>query len=245
MLSIQFLGSGDAFGSGGRFQTSIYLKTTNFNALIDCGASTPVAMKKFGVSTDDIDLIFISHFHGDHFGGLPFFILEAAKIARRKKKLRLISPPGLKDRLERLVTLLYPGSEEILNEVDIEYIPFNGKDEIANDLFKLETFPMQHMGEAMPHSLKIFIENKQLAFSGDTGMSQHLSTLANGSDLFICECNFFSYKTETHLNYKELFEARKGWKYKRMILSHLGNEILKNLDQVELETAEDGAQIYF
>ena len=77
MVSIQFIGSGDAFGSGGRFQTCIRLTHQTGSLLIDCGASSLVALKRAGVPPASIDAILLSHLHGDHFGGVPFFILDA------------------------------------------------------------------------------------------------------------------------------------------------------------------------
>lgn len=49
-FTVQFLGSGDAFGSGGRFQTCIYVDAGQTRFLFDCGASSLVAMKRFGVA---------------------------------------------------------------------------------------------------------------------------------------------------------------------------------------------------
>ena len=82
MVRVQFLGSGDAFGSGGRFQACIHVHAPYTNLLLDCGASSVIAMKRFGVAPNDIDAILISHVHGDHFGGIPFFILDAQFLSR-------------------------------------------------------------------------------------------------------------------------------------------------------------------
>lgn len=69
-VTVRFLGSGDAFGSGGRFQTCILVETASTRFLIDCGASSLIGMKRFGVDPGSVDAILISHLHGDHFGGL-------------------------------------------------------------------------------------------------------------------------------------------------------------------------------
>lgn len=52
-------------------------------------------MKHFGVETSTIDTILLSHLHGEHFGGLPFFIMEAQYVSARKKPLAVAGPPGL------------------------------------------------------------------------------------------------------------------------------------------------------
>ena len=89
---IRFLGTGDNFGSGGRLQACIYVDTGTSRFLIDCGASSLIAMKRAGISSAEIDAILISHLHGDHFGGFA-----------RRLMLRL--PPLLCGPLQQLPVL--------------------------------------------------------------------------------------------------------------------------------------------
>lgn len=84
---LQCLGSGDAFGSGGRFQTCYYVEAKSTRFLIDCGASAPIAMKRFDVDPGKIDIVLVSHLHGDHFAGIPFLIREAQMVSRRSRPL--------------------------------------------------------------------------------------------------------------------------------------------------------------
>ncbi len=94
-MRLQFLGSGDAFGSGGRFNTCFHLeRARRGNVLIDCGASSMVAIRKMGIDPNAISAILVSHLHGDHFGGLPFFLLDAQLVSRRTAPLTLAGPPG-------------------------------------------------------------------------------------------------------------------------------------------------------
>ena len=94
-MRLQFLGSGDAFGSGGRFNTCFHLtRAQGGNVLIDCGASSMVAIRKWGVDPNGISTVLVSHLHGDHFGGLPFFLLDAQLISRRTTPLALAGPPA-------------------------------------------------------------------------------------------------------------------------------------------------------
>ena len=73
-------GSGDAFGSGGRLNTCFYVESPDVNFLIDCGASVLPGLKKNQVKPHDIDLIMITHFHGDHYGGLPFVFAKIGNL---------------------------------------------------------------------------------------------------------------------------------------------------------------------
>jgi len=78
LVQVRFVGSGDAFGSGGRFQACILLHGPgqDGDVLLDCGASSLVALKQQRQDPNLIGLVVVSHLHGDHFGGLPFLILD-------------------------------------------------------------------------------------------------------------------------------------------------------------------------
>ena len=71
-MQLQFVGCGDAFGSGGQFNTCFHLVGRNLNTLIDCGATSLVAMNKLAINRNAIETILITHFHADHIAGLPF-----------------------------------------------------------------------------------------------------------------------------------------------------------------------------
>ena len=109
-VRLQFVGSGDAFGSGGRFQTCIYVWSEATHLLTDCGTSSLIAMKRFGVDPSLVDTIVLSHLHGDHFGGVPFFIMDAHYVSHRRKPLIVAGPPGLEARIFEAMEVLFPGS---------------------------------------------------------------------------------------------------------------------------------------
>src|SRR3546814_13998205 len=71
-MRLRFLGCGDAFGSGGRFNTCFLASGAGTSFLIDCGASSLVAMRRFGVDPNDIHAVFVSHLPADPFGRPPF-----------------------------------------------------------------------------------------------------------------------------------------------------------------------------
>src|SRR5687767_13711013 len=110
-ISVQIIGCGVAFASGGKFNTCFLVRNPGFNFLIDCGSTSLVALKLLGISTEEIDAIFLSHFHGDHFGGIPYILLDAAYTSRRVKGLKIICPAGGEKKIRALGDLMYPGSK--------------------------------------------------------------------------------------------------------------------------------------
>lgn len=121
-VELRFLGSGDAFGSGGRMQTCIMVRATPGSCLIDCGASSLIAMKQAGIDPNEIDVILVSHLHGDHFGGIPFFVLDAQLLTKRTKPLVIAGPPGVRDRVRSAMEVLFPGSSGVKQRFDLSFI---------------------------------------------------------------------------------------------------------------------------
>ena len=121
-MTVQFLGSGDAFGSGGRFQTCIAVTAGRERYLVDCGASSLIAMRRFGVAPGSITAIVLTHLHGDHFGGVPFFILDAQFYSKRTAPLVVAGPPGTSRRITEALEVLFPGASAVEQKFPIEYV---------------------------------------------------------------------------------------------------------------------------
>ena len=99
-MRVRFVGSGDAFGSGGRWQTCIHLADEGHVLLVDCGATSLVALKAQGLDPNAVGAVAVTHLHGDHFGGLPFLILDG-QFSHRSAPLLVAGPPGIRGRLAR------------------------------------------------------------------------------------------------------------------------------------------------
>lgn len=242
-VRLRFLGSGDNFGSGGRLQTCIHVEAGATRFLIDCGASSLIPMKRAGIRSDEIDAILISHLHGDHFGGIPFFILDAQLISRREFPLVIAGPPGLTHRVRESMEIFYPGSSGIERKFAIEYVELTeGENKQMGDLAVLPARVIHGSG-APAYALRVECAGKIIAYSGDTEWTDALRKVADGADLFICESYFFEKQMKNHLSYRTLMAHRAELKCKRLIITHMGEDILNRPGEVELEVAEDGMEV--
>jgi ribonuclease BN (tRNA processing enzyme) len=122
----------------------------------------------------------------------------------------------------------------------VEFIEFQENHNIIIGPLQLEAFPVVHVPASLPHGIRVTYHNTTLAFSGDTGWTDNLYKIANAADLFICECNFFSTELPSHLNYRKIISEADNLKCKRIILNHLGAEMLGNMDKCKLECSHDG-----
>src|SRR5208337_1365227 len=112
-MKLTIAGCGDAFGSGGRFHSAYLLETSKGRLLLDCGANSPLALKRAGVTVSAIDAVIVSHCHGDHFGGLPFLFLDKMFMELGSKPLEILGPPGIEARTLALLECLYPTIKDI------------------------------------------------------------------------------------------------------------------------------------
>jgi len=242
-VRLRFLGSGDNFGSEGRFQACIHVDAGATRFLLDCGASSLIAMKRAGISTAAIDVILISHLHGDHFGGIPFFILDAQLISRREVPLVIAGPPGLTQRVREAMEVFYPGSSAVERKFRIDYVEL-AEGESAT-IGGLTVFPVRvvHGSGAPSYALRVECAGTIIAYSGDTEWTDALRKVADGADLFICESYFFEKRMKNHLNYRTLMAHRAELGCKRLIITHMGEDILDRLGEIELEVAHDGMEV--
>jgi ribonuclease BN (tRNA processing enzyme) len=238
-MLVQCLGSGDAFGSGGKFNTCFYIKTTDLGILLDCGATSSVALKKARKSPEDIDLIIITHFHGDHFGGVPFFLCEAKVGTRRTKPLTIAGPEGLKEKVIQGLDLFFPTIAS-KGTFALDFVSYAiGRKTIVRNV-EITAWRAIHSEETNPHSVRIKVDNKIIAYSGDTEWNDDLLSVSEGADLFICEGSGYDKPITSHMTVKQLVENRKRITAKKIVLTHLGAEALSHLSEIPFAVAGDG-----
>lgn len=225
-LTLKVLGCGDAFGNEGRFNTSFLLESGEESVLMDCGASTMIRLKQEHVDLEEIKIIVLSHFHGDHFGGLPFFLICSMFEKPRQAPLTIIGPQGVQGRVENLLEAMYPGTSDELKKLDIRFLDFKENSPIEIEDKRVEAFSMKHSPLSIPHGIRIHWNNKLVAFSGDTSWTENLIKVAHDADLFICECNFMSQRTPGHLCYEELLEHKNQFNAHQIYLTHMSSEVI-------------------
>lgn len=240
-MRLQFLGCGDAFGSGGRFNTCFHVTGARTNLLIDCGASSLIAMKKFAIDRNAIDTILVTHFHADHFGGLPFLMLDAQFYSKRARPLTIAGPPGLPDWFARARETSFPGSSAVKPRFELILRELKQRERVEIGGIAVTPYPVSHGNEGGPFfAYRVEAEGKTICYSGDTEWAETLIEAAGGADLFVCECYFFDKPVKLHLDLKTLQQHLPRIAAKRVILTHMSDDMLSRLRDVTYETAEDG-----
>ncbi len=238
-MKLQFIGSGDAFG-GGRFNTCFLVSARERCFLIDCGASSMVALRRWAVDPNAIETVFVSHLHGDHFGGLPFFILDAQLVSRRVAPLTLAGPPGLRQRLLDAMENFFPGSTGVTRKFTLEIIELEPETRAVINGVSVTPYVVRHYSGAPPFALRLEIDGKVIAYSGDTEWVDALVPAARAADLFIAEAYFYDKPVKHHLDVKTLLAHLPEIRPKRLILTHMSPDMLGRSAPEGCEKAEDG-----
>ena len=239
-MQLQFVGCGDALGSGGRYNTCFHLTGDKANCLIDCGASSLPALKKLGIDRDAIDLILITHFHGDHFAGLPFFMLDA-QFSRRSRPLVIAGPEGIEMRLTQVMEALFEHSSKTKPKFDLSVIALQPEERRTFGAVTVTPYPVVHGESGGPFlGYRIEAEERVIAYSADTEWTERLIPLAREADLFVAEAYYYDKVVKNHLSLATLQAHLPEIQPKRLVLTHMSDDMLGRLDTLAHTAAHDG-----
>jgi ribonuclease BN (tRNA processing enzyme) len=239
-MQLRFVGCGDAFGSGGRANTCFHVTGERVNFLIDCGASSLPALKRLDIVRNDIDLILITHFHGDHFAGLPFLLLDA-QFSRRTRPLVIAGPQGIEMRLAQVMEALFENSSKTKQRFELSVIALEPGETRSFGAVNVTPFPVVHGDSGGPFlAYRIEAEGRIIAYSADTEWTETLIPAGRDADLFIAEAYMYDKVVKNHLSLKTLEAHLPAIKPKRLVLTHMSDDMLARLDSLDYTAASDG-----
>lgn len=239
-VTVRFVGSGDSFGSGGRFQTCILVDAPGRRFAIDFGASSLIALHQQGIEHNSIDAVLLTHLHGDHCAGVPFLLMDAMLGAKRERPLTIAGPPTTRRRMADIAEALFPGMHVMRPPFPLEYIELEvGR---PNQVLDLLVTPeaARHTAETHPLALRVQVAGKVVSYTGDGEWTEALTRIGREADLLITECYFYEKPVRWHLNYPDLVRHLEEFRARRVILTHMSREMLAHADGVPLECAHDG-----
>ena len=238
-VRVTFLGAGDAFSAGGRCHASYLVTAPSTRFLLDCGPTTLLALKREGLPVD-LDAVLLSHLHGDHFAGLPFLFLEYLYQSPRTRPLTLVGPRGTAQRVGDLYRCMYREIAARDLPFPVEYIEVDPGTPVRTGALTILPFRVPHQQSDVSLGLRVSVDGKTILYSGDSGWTEELVKQSQGTDLFICECCFFHTRVDFHIDYPRLADNHRRFGCRRLVLTHVGAEVLARRGEVALEVAHDG-----
>ncbi len=187
--------------------------------------------------------VVVSHLHGDHFGGIPFLILHC-QFTGRIRPLTIAGPAGVRDRVVAAMEVLFPGSAGVERRFETRFV------EIPGDLrpvpvgaATVRAADVVHASGAPPLALRVELDGKTLAYSGDTEWTEALTDVSRDADVFICEAYTFAKRVRYHLDYASLRERLPHIRARRVVVTHMSADMLDHASQLEVTAAHDGLEL--
>ncbi|MCR9143274.1 MAG: ribonuclease Z [bacterium] len=267
MNRVTVIGSGNAFNTDGRAHACYLVESDGgsnsdetTSVLLDCGATSLYRLQQEGVDLNGIDAVLLTHFHGDHFAGLPFILLEMSLVCGRKRPLHIFGPPGVAAACQAIVDLCYPGFRFAF---DIEYAVLDARSpENAQTQqhgrpqsfqnFTIIPYPIEHRPESTGYRLvakgAANSDGGSFAFSGDALFDQQLIALVDGVDLALVELTMQEQwdPPVAHLALDEVRARGRELKAKRLVYTHITDDLARQVVAEGLgEVASDGLTLNF
>ncbi len=242
-MRVTIIGSGDAFGSGGRFNTCFMVEALDNRVLIDFGASSMVALRVRDIDPNSLDGVILSHLHGDHFGALPFFMIDAQLTSRRERPFTIAGPPGTRQRLDQALEVFFPRSSGNVWRFPLDIVEIVPGERHKICGLEVDTTEVIHPSGAPSTAVRVSDGRRQLAYSGDTEWTEALVGVADGADLFIVECYEHSRAVPGHLSWQVLQKRLKDFRARRTMVTHMSATMLAHREEARaagLILAEDG-----
>lgn len=242
-MRLTVIGCGDAFGSGGRLQTSYLVEAAGTRFLIDCGASVLIGFNRLQLDPNTVPVIFISHLHGDHYAGLVWWLLHAKHVGKRTAPLTIVGPAGIEARLKAAAEALFPGSLQVAPRHELTFRELAPEQRCEVGAVAVTPFEVSHPSGAPSYALRFEVEGKVLSFTGDTEWVESLVPAGRGADLYIMECYQFDGEPRYHMSWSTIRPNLDRIGPKCVLLTHMAARMLARRGEVTdpcAILAEDG-----
>lgn len=217
-MRVTILGAGTAIPAQGYSPAGVYIEVARERMLFDAGAGTLQRLAASGAAWQQLDRIFLTHFHLDHCLDLAS-ILFAYRLPqlKRRKPLTVYAPPGLR-RLYRQLNAAFHGwltprgFRLHLHELRPQRLRLPG--------YTVQSYPMRHY-DTGAIGYRLIAGGKRMSYSGDTDVCERVIELARGADLLILECSVpDERKVEGHLTPSECGRIAEAADCRHLVLTH-------------------------
>ena len=222
-MKLVVLGSGTSIPHPKRTSAAYWLETTRgTRMLLDAGADAPHRMAQENLDWPNLDIVWISHYHWDHFAGLLallFGMKWAPQTQNRTAKLTILGGAGLRQTLKQINAA---NSFKLLDQsfpVDIQEINPEAEIRLTGNV-SARAMRTPHTKDSLALRLTD-VDGKTMVYTSDTGFADELIPFCTGADLLLLECSFRQSKPlETHLELADAMKIAAACAPENLVLTH-------------------------
>jgi ribonuclease BN (tRNA processing enzyme) len=171
---------------------------------------------------------------------VPFMLVDAMLGARRNRPLTIAGPRDLRARMDGIAEALFPGSQVMVPKFPLDYIEMRVGERSAVGNLRITPYAAKHTWQTNPTCLRVEVGDKVIAYTGDGEWTDAMARMGQGADLVIAECYSHAKPIKWHMNYPTIVEHLRDFGAKRVILTHMSEEMLSHANSAAEECAHDG-----
>jgi ribonuclease Z len=223
-VEIFFLGVGETCDPAHGNSSSLLTTSNGTRILLDCGFTAAHQYFRAVEEPTQLDYIWISHFHGDHFLGLPLLFLRLWQMGRTRP-LFIVGQKGIESKVREVLEMAYPTFGKKIG-FELEFYVISPRETASIAGMKWSTALTQHT----QYNLGLLLEDgsKRLYYSGDGRSNTRVRDLIQGCDFVIHESfnmvDIFPYHGSITSSLKLADETDIG----RIALVHIEHNLRKN-----------------
>lgn len=223
-VPLTFLGTGGFHATAGYWSSFLI----GDRILVESSPSVLRNLRVAGKQLDDIDVVFISHFHADHTFGWPFVLLTALR-DRRSSDLWVVGPPGIGAFLEHMLKAgaldhVVKSARERLDPFKLHYVEVTERPQEAGGV-QFRAVRVDHDPVLDCYGFLIEAGGKTIGYSGDTTLCPGLRQIASQADTLVMECNAHTDRSPVHLTFDDVRAIRAEFPDLPLVITHRAHDV--------------------
>lgn len=224
-MKLQIIGSG---GMWHKENSASYL--IDDHILIDIPNGSCKNLYNLGFKTEKIDNVLITHFHGDHYFDMPFYLLKKSK--EDELDVNIYCTKTGKKKIETLFKLGFPSaSKKVLKRLQLNY-NFSANFNIDN--YEVSRVKVSHSDFKPAYGYIFKSDNLTVGFTGDTGYCNNVDYMASICDYLICDCSFIL-GNESHMGIDDIKKLAAKYPDHKFVTSHMFEQTIKEAKKLKIK----------
>ncbi|MGL1861123.1 MAG: ribonuclease Z [Pseudodesulfovibrio sp.] len=238
-MRVIFVGVGEAFDET-LSNTSVLVESGGLAILLDCGFTAASSFWAVAERPLELDMLYISHFHGDHYFGIPALLGRSIEEGR-SKPLTIMGQSGVAGKIRQLMDMAYPNSLKKA-QFALNFIECQPETPATVDRMQFRFAVNDHPMPCL--SIRIESEGKSIFYSGDGKPTKETQALAQGCDLIIHESFFLEPTKPGHGTVDSSIEFAREAQAAHLALVHVQRTVRRENKQTIITRGTKETQLH-